>query len=177
MPDTPSARRDQKEQRRARKLEHNQATRDLRRRLGAPLLEDLPVQAVFHWGLDDQEQALIAARDAEPEPGFMMRLLTLCTMPRTNPGDDQLQYRRVNGPFTLIMTATDSKLPYGTLPRLLLAWLCSEAVQTQSRVIHLGRSWPTSSGSSESTTTAAAPAATAPVSAIRWTACSVPTCG
>ena len=139
--DTPSDQPDHAEKRRARKREVSQATREFRRRLDVPVPDDdLPVQAIFHWGLDDQEQALLAAREAEPKPGFMMRLLALCTLPRTNPGDDQLQYRRVNGPFALIMTATDSKLPYGTLPRLLLAWLCSEAVRTQSRVIHLGRS-------------------------------------
>ena len=70
----------------------------------------------------------------------MMRLLALCTLPRTNPGD-RLQYKRVNGPFALIMTATgNAKLPYGTLPRLLLAWVCTEAVRTQSRTLVLGRS-------------------------------------
>ena len=34
----------------------------------------------------------------------------------------------------------DNKLPYGNLPRLLMAWLCTEAVRTQSREIILGRS-------------------------------------
>ena len=54
---------------------------------------------------------------------------------------DRLQFRRVNGPYKLIMTATgDAKLPYGTLPRLLLAWVCTEAVRTQSRELVLGRS-------------------------------------
>ena len=33
-----------------------------------------------------------------------------------------------------------NKLPYGNLPRLLLAWVCSEAVRTQSRDLVLGRS-------------------------------------
>ena len=56
--------------------------------------------------------------------------LTLCSLPRTNPGD-HLQYKRVNGPYTLIMTATGNyKLPYGTLPRLLMAWVSTEAVRT-----------------------------------------------
>ena len=32
------------------------------------------------------------------------------------------------------------QLPYGTLPRLLLAWMCTEAVRTQSRTLVLGRS-------------------------------------
>ena len=39
-----------------------------------------------------------------------------------------------NGPYTLYMTAIgDNKLPYGSLPRLLMAWISTEAVQTQSR--------------------------------------------
>ena len=33
-----------------------------------------------------------------------------------------------------------NKLPYGNLPRLLLAWVCTEAVRTQSRELVLGAS-------------------------------------
>ena len=33
-----------------------------------------------------------------------------------------------------------NKLPYGTLPRLLLAWVCTEAVRTQSPELILGDS-------------------------------------
>ena len=33
-----------------------------------------------------------------------------------------------------------ARLPFGNLPRLLLAWVCSEAVRTQSRELVLGRS-------------------------------------
>ena len=33
-----------------------------------------------------------------------------------------------------------NKLPFGSLPRLLLAWLSTEAVRTQSRELVLGRS-------------------------------------
>ena len=39
------------------------------------------------------------------------------------------------------MSATGiNKLPYGNLPRLLLAWVSTEAVRTQSRELVLGRS-------------------------------------
>ena len=71
----------------------------------------------------------------------MARLLALCSLPRTNP-KDRLQYVRRNGPYTLTMTASSAgvKLPFGTLPRLLLAWVCSEAVRTQNRELVLGRS-------------------------------------
>ena len=70
----------------------------------------------------------------------MARTMALCSLPRTNPGN-RLQYKRVNGPFTLIMTATGNhKLPFGNLPRLLLAWVSTEAVRTRSRVLVLGSS-------------------------------------
>ena len=35
---------------------------------------------------------------------------------------------------------TQLDLPYGIMPRLLLAWVCTEAVRTQSRELVLGRS-------------------------------------
>ena len=66
---------------------------------------------------------LVSASEADPDLGFMARLMALCSLPRSNPGN-RLQYRRVNGPYTLIMTATGKhKLPFGNLPRLLLAWI------------------------------------------------------
>ena len=70
----------------------------------------------------------------------MGRTMALCSLPRTNPGN-QLQYERRNGPFTLGMIAgLNNKLPFGTNPRLILSWLCTEVVRTGSREIVLGRS-------------------------------------
>ena len=64
----------------------------------------------------------------------------LCSLPRTNPGNE-LQYRRVNGPFGLYMVAgANNKLPYGNIPRLLMVWMCSEATQRQSPELFLGDS-------------------------------------
>lgn len=72
------------------------------------------------------------------EVAFMARLLTLCALPRRSRGDDR-QYIRRNGPYTMIVTATgQSGLPFGTLPRLLLAWICTEVVRTQSARLRLG---------------------------------------
>ena len=66
--------------------------------------------------------------------------MALCSLPRSNPGNRK-EYKRVNGPYTLYMTAGGgNKLPFGNLPRLLLAWLCTEAVRTQNRVLILGSS-------------------------------------
>ncbi len=97
-------------------------------------------QVKHHFSLLDQVNALVGARDADPEVGFMARLLALCILPRTNPGE-QYQYKRINGPYQLILSRTgDYRLPFGNLPRLLLAWVCTEAVRTQSRELVLGRS-------------------------------------
>ena len=97
-------------------------------------------QALHHFTRRDQVVQLVDASEADAELGFMARMMVLCSLPRTNPGT-RLQYKRVNGPYKLIMIAGgDNKLPYGTLPRLLLAWISTEAVRTQSRVLTLGDS-------------------------------------
>ena len=93
-----------------------------------------------HFTQLDQVAQLVAARDADPELGFMARLLALCSLPRTDP-KNRHEFKRVNGPYTLYMVAGGgNKLPYGTLPRLLLAWVCTEAVRTQSPELILGDS-------------------------------------
>ena len=39
-----------------------------------------------------------------------------------------------------MVAGIEDKLPFGNIPRLLLAWVCTEAVRTQSRELVLGRS-------------------------------------
>ena len=103
-------------------------------------LRDYSPQARHHFTQADQVDQLVRAALADPDTGFMARLMMLCSLPRTNPGNCK-EYKRVNGPFTLIMfSSSASKLPFGNLPRLLLAWLCTEAVRTQSRELVLGSS-------------------------------------
>ena len=90
-----------------------------------------------HFTRLDQVAQLVGVSEADPELGYIARLLALCSLPRTNPGN-RLQYVRRNGPYTLVMScASTAKLPYGPLPRLLLAWVSTEAVRTQSRVLVL----------------------------------------
>ena len=110
--------------------------------LGGPVKEirGASPQALHHYTRFDQVNQLVEASEADPDMGFMARSMALCSLPRTNPGN-RLQYKRVNGPYTLVMSVIgNNKLPYGSLPRLLLAWVCTEAVRTQSREIVLGRS-------------------------------------
>ena len=54
-------------------------------------------QAVHHFTLADQVNLLVGASEADPDRGFMARLLALCSLPRTNPGTRK-EYKRVNGP-------------------------------------------------------------------------------
>ena len=97
-------------------------------------------QAVHHFTLSDQVNQLVSASEADADLGFMARTMALCSLPRTNPGN-RLQHVRRNGPYQLYMIAGGgNKLPYGSLPRLILAWVCTEAVRTQSRELVLGRS-------------------------------------
>ena len=100
----------------------------------------MTAQTRHHFTMLRQVNQLIEASKAEPDIGFMARLLALCSLPRTNPGD-RLQFKRINWPYTLGMVAwLGNKLPYGNIPRLLLAWVCTEAVRTQSRELILGDS-------------------------------------
>lgn len=71
--------------------------------------------------------------------GFMARALVQATLPHKRaPGNE---FTRRNGAFTLNMIAPSSVgLPYGTVPRLLLAWLTTEAVRTKNRELVLGDS-------------------------------------
>ena len=110
--------------------------------MGGPVkaIREATPQALHHFTQADQVNLLVNASEAEPDLGFMARMLVLCSLPRANPGT-QKEYKRVNGPYTLAMTAgVNTKLPFGNLPRLLLAWICTEAVRTQSRELVLGRS-------------------------------------
>ena len=97
-------------------------------------------QARHHFTRFDQVNQLVAASEADPDRGFMARMMALCSLPRTNPGN-RIRYTRQNGPYTLYMTAGGgNKLPFGNLPRLLMAYVSTEAVRTQSRVLILGDS-------------------------------------
>ena len=110
--------------------------------MGGPVkaIREATPQALHHFTSFDQVNQLVSASEADAELGFMARTMALCSLPRTNPGNRK-EYVRRNGPYTLVMTSGfDNKLPYGNLPRLLLAWVSTEAVRTQSRELVLGRS-------------------------------------
>jgi hypothetical protein len=88
----------------------------------------------------------IAMNADDAEPAFMARELVQCTLPHTNPGNVPL-WRRKNGNLTLaiqpgydLKTGEPVGYPYGTIPRLLLFWMTTEAVRTKNRRLQLGHS-------------------------------------
>jgi hypothetical protein len=90
--------------------------------------------------------AEIIAKPHEVDRGYMARELVLCTLPHRDPGDMPAWGRR-NGNLTLILqpgidrdTMKPLGFPYGSIPRLLLFWLTSEATRTRDRTIKLGSS-------------------------------------
>ena len=98
---------------------------------GGRVLSPATPQARHHFTTLRQADQLIEAGEGEPDLGFMARLMALCSLPRTNP-KQRTEYVRRNGPYTLVMHAggVQARLPYGNIPRLLLAWVCTEAVRT-----------------------------------------------
>lgn len=71
--------------------------------------------------------------------GFLTRLTALTNLPYRQVPDSR--FTRHNGPYVLhIQAIPDIGLPYGRYPRLLLAWITTEAVRTRSRYLDLGNS-------------------------------------
>lgn len=71
--------------------------------------------------------------------GYMARALTLATMPHSK--QEGNEFHRKNGAFSMSMLAPSNVgLPYGSKPRLLVAYLTTEAVRKGERDIILGDS-------------------------------------
>ena len=54
--------------------------------LGGPVkaIRDASPQARHHFTRFDQVNQLVAASEADPDLGFMARMMALCSLPRTN---------------------------------------------------------------------------------------------
>lgn len=85
----------------------------------------------------------ISERPDETEAAYMARELVQCTLPHRDPKTDF--WVRRNGDFALglqapkdLQTGKSIGLPYGSIPRLILLWIVTEAVRSKSRHIKLG---------------------------------------
>lgn len=71
--------------------------------------------------------------------GYMARALIQATMPHKK--REGAEFTRKNGVFTLSLLAPSHVgLPYGSIPRLLVSWVTTEAVKTGARELVLGES-------------------------------------
>ena len=103
-------------------------------------LRKTPPPARRGFTVADQVDQLVTASEADPDLGFMARTMALCSLPRSNPRD-RLRYVRAQRSLHLSHECGGLyRLPFGHLPRLLMAWISTEAVRTQSRVLVLGDS-------------------------------------
>lgn len=70
---------------------------------------------------------------------FMARAIIQATLPHSDPVKNE--FVRRNGNYTLSMIApAEIGLPYGSLPRLILSWVSTEAVRTRQPIVALGDS-------------------------------------
>lgn len=84
------------------------------------------------------------------ELAFMSRCFVQATLPHSDPGDVQVWGRR-NGNYTLTIQPAyifDKHgipiclgVPYGSIPRMILAWISTEVVRTKAQELYLGESF------------------------------------
>jgi len=96
--------------------------------------------------LDSSGQIMTNFDVPESEKAFLTRQLVQVTLPHRNPGNVPV-WKRTNGNLTLsIRPGWDNKqnkpigFPYGSIPRLLLFWITTEALRVGSRRLELGDS-------------------------------------
>ena len=83
--------------------------------------------------------AEVAEAERDGARGYMTRVLAQVTLPHSRPVGNE--YIRRNGSLTLSMWSPPHiGLPYAGVPRLLLAWITTEAVRTKERQLILGNS-------------------------------------
>jgi hypothetical protein len=100
--------------------------------------------------VDAAQSVFFASADEANELAFMSRCFIQATLPHSDPGDVPL-WGRKSGHYSLTIQPNfifgpDGKplnmgLPYGSIPRLLLAFLNGEVVRTGSKTIQMGRSF------------------------------------
>jgi len=96
--------------------------------------------------LVDAALAIQAEPDAA-ERAFMARQLVICTLPHSDPGNVPQWTRRTGNGILGLVPGRDLErneaigLPYGSIPRLLLFWIITEAIRTKKRRLTLGRSF------------------------------------
>ena len=106
-------------------------------------------------GQSDLFDRATAVATAEPVPNFLHSALCAMSPPVRQPADDRAPIIRQDGHYTLVITPKGVVeradggqqrivvlgVPYGSLPRLVLIHIMTEAVRTKSRHVVLGASF------------------------------------
>jgi replication initiator protein len=83
------------------------------------------------------------------ELGFSTRIFVQCSLPHRDPGPDQTLWTRTNGNLCFsiqpkIYMKEGQQIcigyPYGNIPRIILMYICTQAIKLKSPEISLGRS-------------------------------------
>lgn len=99
--------------------------------------------------LDQAEEIRTENPIERDQVGFSTRMFVQCSLPHSDPGNDLPAWTRTNGNVCLSIQpkryAKDGGLscigyPYGNIPRLILFYVCTKAIQTKSRCVPLGNS-------------------------------------
>lgn len=98
------------------------------------------------------EKAIAMAGEEAQEAGsitFSPRCTILATLPHRDPGDIPFFFRQ-NGGYALTIQpgvglspfghGVSLGYPYGSIPRVVLAWITTEAMRTKSRILGMGNS-------------------------------------
>lgn len=117
---------------------------------GADAAEEIAREA----GQPDLFERVRAVAYEDPVPSFLHSALCAMSLPVRRPADDQAAIIRQDGQYTLVITPkavvqrvnsqqtlTVLGVPYGSLPRLVLIHIMTEAVRAKSRHVVLGASF------------------------------------
>ena len=97
-------------------------------------------------GLIVSAAEILTDNPTQEDYAFLARQLVQATLPHTDPGNVEVWMRQDGDARLMIRRGYDIEtgksygLPYGSIPRLLLYWITTEAIRTKSRELKLGRS-------------------------------------
>lgn len=84
--------------------------------------------------------------DKTKDLGFMSRLLVMVNLPYRDTGIETRNWWRTNGSISINITpgyegSKSLGIPYGSYPRLIMAYLITQAIKKKSPIINLGKSF------------------------------------
>jgi hypothetical protein len=111
-------------------------------------------QMALSFGQPDLFDRVVAVQDEAPNPNFLHSALCAMSLPVRRPRDEFAPIMRQDGQYTLVINPKPRLdivhgqqqfqslgIPFGSLPRLILIHIMTEAVRASSREVHLGRNF------------------------------------